>query len=98
MEAVVGGEVIRMKSPVLLRRGNPVFRGSTTIVHVNTKQQTATVTYNGESRKFDISKMKATTPQMLIEFYKKVLGYKYTWLNDDVILLTKKVKALRRAA
>lgn len=75
----------------------PLDTAHTTIVHINTKTQTLRVTYNGNERVFDIAKMKATTPAMLTTFYKR-LGYKYTWLNDDVILLTKKVKALRRAA
>lgn len=65
-----------------------------TIVHISIRNALAVVTYNGVSRLF---RLKRIDPLGLANLY-RTRGYKYSWLDNDTILLTKKVTSLRRAA
>ncbi len=64
----------------------PVIK--TTIVHISISKQIATVTVNGVARMYRLNYI---PPLELFKMY-RTQGYKYVWLNNDVILLTKKNK------
>lgn len=66
----------------------------TTIVHIHVTRRIAVVTYNGIARMY---RLKAINPLELIAIYRQ-RGYKYSWLAQDTILLTKKLSRLAEAA
>lgn len=66
---------------------------TSTIVHVSVVNRIAVVTYGGVSRMF---RLKQIDPLELIALYKS-RGYKYSWLNADTALLTKKTAAAENA-
>lgn len=65
---------------------------NSTIVHIYAAEKRVHVLYRGETREYTL---KTLDVKRVIEFYRSQ-GYKYTWLNDDVILLTKRGKRSAR--
>lgn len=60
-----------------------------TIIHIHVKTKRVNVYYGGQMREYRLKVLEIDTA---IALYKS-RGYKYTWLNDDVVLLTYKPKA-----
>lgn len=59
-----------------------------TIIHIHVKSKRVNVYYGGQMREYKLNVLEVDEA---IKLYKS-RGYKYTWLNDDVVLLTYKPK------
>lgn len=63
------------------------YKSNSTIVHIYVKENRVQVLHRGETRTY-ILRGKALDVTKTIAMYKSQ-GYRYTWLNENVILLTK---------
>lgn len=61
----------------------------TTIIHLNINTKMAVVTVNGDV--IFNRKLTGRDPVTLARFYRDGCGFKISWLNGDVCLLTKKI-------
>lgn len=67
-------------------------KSNSTIVHIYAAEKRVKVLYRGVTREYTL---KALDVKEAIKIYQHC-GYKYTWLNDDVVLLTKRGKRAKQ--
>lgn len=67
-------------------------KSNSTIVHIYAVEKRVKVLYRGVTREYVL---KTLDVKQAIKIYQHC-GYKYTWLNDDVILLTKRGKRIKQ--